>query len=81
MNLSDSDIGSNNIVTWDIVISQIRQGTGEIVSDRDTRHWHFLKSTCNIRTPYQGPQNNLQTFDLIDPDEQSYIVRVESGIS
>ena len=20
------------------------------------RHWHFLKSTCDIRTPRQGPQ-------------------------
>ena len=26
-----------------------------ILSDRDVRHSHFLKSTCDIRTPRQGP--------------------------
>ena len=57
--VSDSDIGSNYRVTWDIGISKIRQGTWEIISDRDMRHWDFLKSICDIRTPVKGPTQAL----------------------
>ena len=38
MALSDIDIGSNNKVTWNIGISQILPGTGDILNDRDMRH-------------------------------------------
>ena len=55
MTLSDSDIGSKNLVTWDIGIFKDRQGTGELLSDRNMRHWRFLSSTCDVRTPRQGP--------------------------
>ena len=47
----DSDIGSINLAIWDIGTSQIQQGTGKVLSDRDMQHWHFLKSTYDIRTP------------------------------
>ena len=56
MTLTDSDIGSNTVVTSEIGISLIRQGAGGFLNDRDMRHWHFLKLTCDIRTPRQGPQ-------------------------
>ena len=40
MALTDTDIGFiiNNIVTWDIAFFKIRQGTGDILSDRDMQH-------------------------------------------
>ena len=57
MDLSDSELGSKKIVTWDMAISEIRQRTRGISSDM--RHWHFLKSACDIRTHHQGPQYEL----------------------
>ena len=68
MTLSDNDVGSNNTVTWDIGISEILQGTGEILSNRNMQHWYFLKLTCDIRTPRQGPQScNDWRVPLEDP--------------
>ena len=45
MTLSDNDISSNNIVTWDIAVSKIRQRTWEIIRDRNMGYWHLLKLT------------------------------------
>ena len=60
-------IGLLATATWDQIDSDMGHGhflnstgTRGIVSDRDMRHCHLLKSTCNIRTPpppsRQGPQ-------------------------
>ena len=54
MDLSDSDIGLINIVTWDMAMSEIQQGTRGMLSNGDMRHCHILNSTCNIRTPVKG---------------------------
>ena len=71
MTIRDSDIGSNNKVIWDIGISYNRLGTGEILGDRDMQHWHFFKSTCDIRTPRQGPLCSAQRLSgahtCVDP--------------
>ena len=54
MVLSDSDIDCDS-VTLDI--SEIRQGTRGVLSDRDMQHWRFLKSTCDTRTaPSRAPR-------------------------
>ena len=34
------------------------------VSDKDMRHCFFLKLTCDIRTPHQGPQKGKEEWLL-----------------
>ena len=51
MTFSDSDIGSNNIVIWDIGISEIGRGTMEILSDRECDIGIFKKIEMQHQYP------------------------------
>ena len=51
-----SDMRGKNIVTWNIACSQIRHVTLGSISDRDMRHWHFLKIDRRHGDPRQGPE-------------------------
>ena len=56
MDLNDSDMGPNKIVTWDMVISYIRQGTRLILSVIEMHLFTFLKNRhVTSGTCLQGP--------------------------
>ena len=88
MTLSNSVIGLN-VVTWNIGVSKVRQGTGAIIRDRDMQHWHFLKLTCVTRTPRQGPQSaqslsplyTRPDLDRSHPAEYTFRAHSIGGIS